>query len=92
MTIYLLVRDEDVSGMSGIGVVAEILESSLGPCHLHWRREPYGETRYASIEDLIAIHGHGGRTYLVEVMRISDKLLELALGAAALERADEAAA
>ena len=79
MTIYLLVRDEDVSGMSGVGVVAEVFESSTGAAHLFWRREPYGETRYNSIRDLLNIHGHGGRTYLVKVHEVTSQLLELLL-------------
>ena len=74
-----MVRDEDVSGCSGIGVVAELFESSLGPVHLFWLREPYGETRYASITDLLNIHGHGGRTYLVKVCEVTGEMRNLAL-------------
>ena len=60
-------------------MVAEAFESSLGPVHLFWLREPYGETRYSSIADLENIHGHGGRTYLVKVCEVKREMLELAL-------------
>ena len=79
MTIYLLMRDEDVSGRSGIGVVAEVFEASTGSVHLFWRREPFGETRYSNLAELLSVHGHGGRTYLVMIHEVTSEMLELAL-------------
>ena len=79
MKIYLMMRDEDVSGRSGVGVVAELFEASTGAVHLFWRREPFGETRYSNLAELLSVHGHGGRTYLVKIHEVTSEMLELAL-------------
>ncbi|WP_322510122.1 hypothetical protein [Anaerolinea sp.] len=64
MRRFLLVRQKDVSGVSGTGIVAEGVEFSDGMAVLHWLREPYGLNIFASVMDLIAVHGHGGNTYI----------------------------
>ncbi len=64
MRRFLLVRDEDVSGVSGTGIVAEGVEFSDGTAVLHWLREPYGLNIFVSVAALIAVHGHGGRTWI----------------------------
>lgn len=64
MRRFHLVRNEDVSGVSGTGVVAEGVEFWDGACAMRWR-EPQGHQStsfYADIEDVIAIHGHNGAT------------------------------
>lgn len=60
--LFKLVRDEDISGISGIGMVAEGVKFSDGTCVLCWVTEHRSIAIYASIEELDAIHGHGGRT------------------------------
>lgn len=65
MRRFHLVRDEDVSGVSGTGVVAEGIEFFDGSCALHWRSYPSSSAFYASIDDIITIHGHGGATNVV---------------------------
>ncbi len=62
MRRFVLVRDCDPSGVSGTGVVAEGVEFTDGITVLRWLREPYGLNIYKRIDDLIAVHGHGGMT------------------------------
>ncbi len=67
MRLYELVRDEDVSGVSGVGEVAEVVEFSNGKVVVAWRPETAGVPNvivYDSLEDVEKIHGHGGRTHL----------------------------
>lgn len=57
-------RTEDISGVSGTGVIAEGCQFHTGECMLVWFGKIHTTNRYDSIEDLIAIHGHEGRTYI----------------------------
>lgn len=62
---FQLIRNEDVSGCSGTGMVAEGCEFSGGRCVLSWVSGPAGARSvgvYDDIGDVLAIHGHGGRT------------------------------
>lgn len=68
MNLYNLVRDEDISGVSGTGVVAEVAEYSDGTCAMRWVTEHRSTAVYASMADLLAIHGHDGRTRVVPTM------------------------
>jgi hypothetical protein len=61
---FLLIRDEDVTGVSGTGVVAEGIVFTSGLVVIHWLREPFAMGLYQSLEDVMFIHGHGGRTIL----------------------------
>lgn len=62
MRLFLLVRREDVSGVSGVGVVAEGIEFANGTCIMLWRRQPYNMGIYRSSNALLETHGHDGRT------------------------------
>ena len=62
MRRFDLVRKEDVSGVSGLGVVAEGVEFTDGTCVLRWFGKWPSSAFYSSLADLIAIHGHEGRT------------------------------
>ena len=64
MRRFILVRNEDVSGVSGIGVVAEGVEFSDGTAVLRWLTSTASTAVYASVEDVITIHGHNGGTML----------------------------
>ncbi|UQN06307.1 hypothetical protein [Deinococcus sp. QL22] len=64
MQRFQLVRTQDVSGSSGIGVVAEGVVFSDGAAVLRWRVPPFSTGFYASVDDLIQVHGHEGRTTL----------------------------
>ena len=62
MRRFRLVRQEDVSGVSGTGSVAEGVAFSSGKVALHWCGGISSVTVYDSIEEVEAIHGHEGRT------------------------------
>lgn len=70
---FRLVRDEDETGISGTGIVAVGIEFPSGAAVFEWRNDENAtldvETNGLSIkpgpdgiDDLIAVHGHGGRT------------------------------
>ena len=59
---FVLVRNKDISGTSGVGVVAEGVVFSDGQAILKWLRDPYSLGVYSSLEHLVAVHGHGGNT------------------------------
>ena len=68
MRRFELHRDEDVSGVSGIGVVAEgVAFSDGGPVALRWTSEYPTSVVFhdRGVESLEAIHGHNGRTRIV---------------------------
>jgi hypothetical protein len=66
MRLFVLDRTEDISGTSGTGRVAEGVVFTDGTAVLRWRTVPYASTAiYDSIDDLHAIHGHGGATQIV---------------------------
>ena len=62
MRRFLLLRHRDISGVSGVGVVAEGVRFSNGVVTLHWLREPGAVAVYNTIDDLLAVHGHSGQT------------------------------
>lgn len=62
MRRFLLARTEDVSGCSGTGHVAEGVEFHDGTVAMRWRVAPTSTALYASIADVVSIHGHEGRT------------------------------
>jgi hypothetical protein len=60
---FLLYRTEDVSGISGTGVVAEGIRFSDGTVVLRWVTGDHRSTVvWPDIESVKAIHGHGGAT------------------------------
>lgn len=61
---FLLVREEDVSGTSGTGIVAEGVLFSSGKAVLAWTTKYRSVGVYDSLAELEAIHGHEGRTKL----------------------------
>jgi hypothetical protein len=65
MVRFHLHRREDESGVSGTGVVAEGAQFSDGRCVLHWLTAVSSIAIYDSIDDLVAIHGHGGKTTVI---------------------------
>lgn len=64
--VYLLVRAEDVSGVSGTGPVAEAVVFSDGICVLRWLRAGGSTAVYDSLDAAVRIHGHGGATRFVQ--------------------------
>jgi hypothetical protein len=60
---FHMTRHVDHTGTSGIGVVAEGVEFSDGTVVIRWRPVPATSTAiYASVDELLTIHGHGGDT------------------------------
>ena len=64
MRRFVLIRVEDLTGVSGTGEVAEGTVFSSGLAVIHWLREPYAMGVYQTLEDVISVHGHEGRTQL----------------------------
>lgn len=62
---FWLVRDVDVSGVSGTGVVAEGVMFTDGSVVIRWLSERASTVVWSSIEDAQAVHGHGGLTRFV---------------------------
>jgi hypothetical protein len=62
MRRFVLRRVEDVTGVSGPGVIAEGIEFARGRVVLDWRTATPGTTIFDSIEDMLAVHGHAGKT------------------------------
>lgn len=64
---FLLVRDVDVTGVSGTGVVAEGVEFTDGVVAVRWRAAGEGGVKpttviHDGITSVIVLHGHDGRT------------------------------
>lgn len=57
---FWLVRHDGEARSSG--VVAEGIAWSSGQVAVHWPRRPGVTSLWASIDDLLAAHGHGGST------------------------------
>lgn len=62
MRRFRLKRNEDESGVSGVGYVAEGIQFSDGTCAMHWTSVTSCTAIYHSHVELIHIHGHGGKT------------------------------
>lgn len=62
MKRFVFVRDEDVSGVSGTGQVAEGVVFTDGKVAIRWRGPVASTVVWDSIEDALQIHGHDGRT------------------------------
>lgn len=62
---FTLVRDVDETGVSGTGVIVEGIEFTDGTVALRWLTATTSTAVYASMDDVEAIHGHGGKTRIV---------------------------
>jgi hypothetical protein len=58
-------RLEDASGVSGTGRVAEGCLFETGEAVVHWLGCHGSINIYHSIEDVVSVHGHEGRTKIV---------------------------
>lgn len=67
MRTFRLVREDDVTGYSGTGVVCEGVEFSSGVAVIHWIVGDYRTTTIHpdGVRSVVSIHGHGGATRLV---------------------------
>ncbi len=80
---FALHRDVDVSGVSGTGIVATgiefvdpadvvfpdgvVLRLPPGWCRVTWHSDHPSTVLWPSVEDAMAVHGHGGATRIVWV-------------------------
>jgi len=62
MKLFVLNRKQDISGVSGVGIVAEGVMLHDGKCVLSWLTPHSSVCIYDSIESLNLIHGHDGKT------------------------------
>ncbi len=62
---FRLVRDRDPTGVSGIGVVAYGVVFGDGAAVTRWDAEVAQTCVWSSVDDVVAVHGHGGATRLV---------------------------
>ena len=62
---FYLQRNEDVSGVSGAGIVARGMIFPSGECVLEWQTFHKSLCIYKNIADVEAIHGHHGKTKVV---------------------------
>jgi hypothetical protein len=62
-----MIRDVDVSGVSGTGHVAEVAVFSDGQTAVHWLGDFPTTTPHVSMKSVEHIHGHGGATRFVPV-------------------------
>ncbi|MET0785764.1 MAG: hypothetical protein ABWY25_03585 [Paenisporosarcina sp.] len=69
MRRFVLERIEDVTGISGTGIVAEGIEFSDGVVCLRWMTEwPSSVCHYErGMESVEAVHGHNGKTRIVVI-------------------------
>ena len=65
MRLFKLVRNEDVHGVSGTGIVAEGVQFHDGQVVMSWFGRLHTLEVSPSIETTEAIHGHDGRTKVV---------------------------
>lgn len=59
---FKLIRQEDETGISGEGIVAEGIEFTTGVCALSWLTAGNSVGIYPNVKQLVNIHGHNGRT------------------------------
>ena len=65
MRRFYLQRDEDESGVSGIGRVAEGCEFDDGQVTMQWLSPKSSITVFRNIRNLRSIHGHSGKTKVI---------------------------
>lgn len=65
MRTFMLYREEDISGVSGEGYIAEGVEFSDGKVVLRWLGELRTTEIAHDIATIEAIHGHEGRTKVI---------------------------
>lgn len=77
VVVYDMLRSEDVSGISGTGKVAEVVQFTNGKCVVGWLINPdlgvASVIVYDSLEDVERIHGHNGATLLVATVPLSTR-------------------
>lgn len=65
MRLFKLQRNVDVSGVSGVGIVAEGVVFDDGGVALRWLSDTPCTNVYRSLADVRKVHGHDGCTKVV---------------------------
>lgn len=65
MRRFKVKREEDESGISGTGVVAEGVEFENGKVVIQWLSHKPSVTVFDNIKHIKDLHGHGGKTKVV---------------------------
>lgn len=65
MRTFTLVRNVDVTGVSGTGLVAEGVQFTDGTVVMRWLTTKASTVVWSNIEDAMEIHGHNGQTELL---------------------------
>lgn len=64
MRQFHLVRNEDPSGVSGTGLVAEGVVFHDGQTIVSWFGKYHSVEVWPDVDSMIAVHGHSGKTVL----------------------------
>jgi hypothetical protein len=62
MRRFRLYRSVDVTGVSGVGTIAEGVEFNDGWVALRWCSQTPSMILYVDVADMLRVHGHGGTT------------------------------
>ena len=72
MKYFVLEREDDESGISGIGIIVEGIIWSDGTVAYRWLSDVATTTIANSIEDVMILHGHDGKTKIRYLMHLLD--------------------
>ena len=61
---FFVLRNIDLHGNSGRGIVAEGVIFSSGRCVMTWLDQIASINIFQSVDEMMAIHGHGGKTVI----------------------------
>lgn len=61
---FLLIRDVDETGVSGTGIVAMGFQFPTGRVVIEWLVKPFALGIFSSLQELIEVHGHQGKTWV----------------------------
>jgi hypothetical protein len=73
---FILLRTEDVSGISGVGKVASGCVFPDGSAVLHWNTDIFTTTVFEKFSDLEQLHGHNGATSVQWIDEEPDEFTE----------------
>jgi phage-related protein (TIGR01555 family) len=62
---FVLIRDEDETGISGTGEIAAGCVFADGKVAVRWKTATASTTLFDSVRDMLAVHGHSGKTRIV---------------------------
>lgn len=65
MRTFHLRRHQDLTGITGVGIVAEGVIFTDGSCAMRWLSELTSVVIFHAVEDILTIHGHQGQTELI---------------------------